>query len=206
MVEYPILKSDISGIILAGGKSSRMGEDKGLIKIKTRPLINFVIARVRQQVDSISINTNQNIPAYRDLKFPIITDENPHRLGPLSGMLSCLNKISTHWAFFCACDIPRIPADVVEHLATVAQQQQKQLAVVKTGDRLQPLCSLIHRDLANSIKTFLDTGSRKTQDWQLAQNPAILDYTHQSEAFLNINTPEQKLHFENSLLAEPGHG
>jgi len=175
---------DISGIILAGGKSSRMGEDKALKKINNITLIEFTIKNIQHQVNSITINTNQNQEHYQKLGYPLIADLNPDRLGPLSGIYSSLKKIQTNWAFFCACDTPYLPKDIVARLFKEAQQQNKSIAVVETNNKLQPLVLLLHKDLTDSLNIFISSGERKTQSWILQQQPAILDCSSELNAFV----------------------
>lgn len=191
---------NISGIILAGGKSSRMGEDKALKKINNITLIEFTIKNIQHQVNSITINTNQNQEHYLKLGYPLIADQNPDRLGPLSGIYSSLKKIQTSWAFFCACDTPYLPKDIVARLFKEAQQQNKSIAVVETNNKLQPLVLLLHKDLTDSLNIFISSGERKTQLWILQQQPAILDCSNELNAFININTEPEFLVFEKKQL------
>ncbi len=188
--------NDISGIILAGGKSSRMGEDKGLKKFNDIALIEYSIKKIKPQVNNISINTNQNHEQYQQFSYPLITDINPNRLGPLSGIYSSLITINTNWAFFSACDTPYLPDDIVARLYQQAQQQNTLIAVVETNNKLQPLVLLLHKKLSDSINTFLSNGARKTQEWIMQQNPAMIDCSNESNAFININTQEDFLAFE----------
>ena len=191
--------SNITGIILAGGKSSRMGEDKALKKFNNVALIEYTINKIQHQVKSIIINTNQNQKIYQELGYPLIADLNPDLLGPLSGIYSSLKKMTTDWAFFSACDTPFLPKDIVARLFNHAQQQNKLIAVVETNKKLQPLVLLIHKDLSNNLDTFISSGERKTQTWILQQQPAIIDCSNELDAFVNINTTQDFLAFQKNL-------
>ena len=188
--------SNITGIILAGGKSSRMGEDKALKKFNNLALIEYTIKKIQPQVNSIIINANQNQKEYQQFGYPLIADINPDRLGPLSGIYSSLQKIATDWGFFSACDTPYLPKDVVAGLFHEAQLQHKLIAVVETNKKLQPLVLLVHKKLSYSLKKFISSGGRKTQQWILQQQPAIIDYSNEIDAFVNINTTQDFLAFE----------
>ncbi|MFV2060656.1 MAG: molybdenum cofactor guanylyltransferase MobA [Gammaproteobacteria bacterium] len=188
--------NDISGVILAGGRSSRMGEDKALKKFNNSALIEYTIKKIQHQVKKILINTNQNLADYQKLGYPLISDINPDRLGPLSGIYSSLQKTNTNWVFFSACDTPFLPNDIVKRLYDEALKQDKLIAVVKTNDKLQPLVLLLHKDLTKNLNEFIKTGERKTQDWILQQHPAIVDCSNNSNAFMNINTAQDFLNFE----------
>ncbi len=193
--------NSISGIILAGGKSSRMGEDKALKKVNGISLIEFSINNLQPQVNQIFINTNQNKQDYLKFGYPLISDLNPDRLGPLSGIYSALKAITSNWAFFSACDTPNLPKDIVTRLYHQAQQQQKLIAVVETNKKLQPLVLLLHKDLINSLNNFITSGERKTQLWITQQQPAIIDCSDEIDAFANINTIQDFLNFEKKQTA-----
>ncbi|VAW98835.1 Molybdenum cofactor guanylyltransferase [hydrothermal vent metagenome] len=191
---------NISGVILAGGKSSRMGEDKALKKVNDVALIEFSINNLQHQVKTLFINTNQNQQDYLKFGYPLIKDLNPDHLGPLSGIYSALKTITTNWAFFGACDTPCLPKDIVARLYEQAQQQQKLIAVVKTQKKLQPLVLLVHKDLCKSLNSFITSGERKTQLWITQQQPAIVDCSNELDAFANINTAQDFIDFENKQI------
>jgi len=188
--------SDISGIILAGGRSSRMGQDKALKQFNNRALIEFTIQKIQHQVNSIIINTNQNQQDYLQFGYPLVADVDPNRLGPLSGIYSSLIAIKTNWAFVTACDTPYLPKDIVTRLYHEVQQTNKLIAVVATNNKIQPLVLLLHKDLSQSIIEFITSGDRKTQQWIMQQQPAIIDCSNEIDAFININTSQEFLEFE----------
>ncbi len=188
--------TDISGVILAGGKSSRMGEDKALKTFNNISLIEYTIKKIQHQVNSITINTNQNLDDYKKFGYPLIEDLSPEHLGPLSGIYSSLKKIKTNWAFFSACDTPYLPKDIVARLYNQALAQNDLIAVVETNNKIQPLVLLVHKELTENLNNFINSGKRKTQDWILQQHPAIVDCSNEENAFININTTQDFLNFE----------
>jgi molybdenum cofactor guanylyltransferase len=191
--------SDISGVILAGGKSSRMGEDKALKKFNKITLIEYTIKRLQHQVNSVTINTNQNLQEYKKLGYPIIEDINPDRLGPLSGIFSSLQNIKTNWGFFSACDTPLLPKNIVARLYDEAQAKNKLIAVAETNNKLQPLVLLLHKNLTQSLNNFINSGDRKTQNWILQHHPAIVDCSKENNSFININTIQDFSDFKTQL-------
>lgn len=191
---------NISGIILAGGKSVRMGEDKALKTIQGTALIEFTIKNIQPQVNSISINTNQTHADYQQFGYALIPDIGLKQFGPLSGIYNSLKTIQTDWAFFSACDTPSLPKNIVARLFSEAQQKNKLVAVVKTDKKLQPLVLLLHKNLSDSLEKYISSGERKTQQWILQQHPAIIDCSDELNAFININTRQDFIDFEEQQL------
>ena len=104
------MKYTISAVILAGGKARRMnGADKGLQLLQNKPLISHVIERLQPQVIDISINANRHHTEYAQWGFPVFSDELPDFQGPLSGMLTALEKAKTDFVLFVPCDSPYFP-------------------------------------------------------------------------------------------------
>ena len=97
----------ISAVILAGGKARRMGgQDKGLQILGKQSLIEHVINRLQPQIHQISINANRNQTEYAKFGFPVFSDELPDFQGPLSGMLTALEKTKSDFILFTPCDTP----------------------------------------------------------------------------------------------------
>ena len=91
MSESSTIKNDVAAVILAGGKAKRMqGTDKGLITLKGKPMITYVINALNTQLDEIFINANRNKQQYQELGYPVISDLTDDYLGPLAGILSGL--------------------------------------------------------------------------------------------------------------------
>ncbi|NOZ36653.1 MAG: molybdenum cofactor guanylyltransferase, partial [Gammaproteobacteria bacterium] len=140
----------IIGIILAGGQARRMqGQDKGLIALQQKPLIQHVIERFQTQVTAIQINANRNLEHYQDFGFPVFHDANPDFQGPLSGMLQGLHQLETEaaeWIVCVPCDAPQLPPDLVIRLFQ-ALRKKDLLAVADDGKWMQPTFCMLHRSL-----------------------------------------------------------
>ena len=103
-------KSDISAVILAGGRGARMGgADKGLLPLGGKPMIAHVIERLAPQVGTLLICANRNLEAYRQFGLPVISDHFADYCGPLAGLHSALSTISTDWLISAPCDTPFLP-------------------------------------------------------------------------------------------------
>ena len=121
----------ISAVILAGGKARRMnGADKGLQLLQNKPLISHVIERLQPQVIDIQlmlIDTIRNM----HMGFPVFSDELPDFQGPLSGMLTALEKAKTDFVLFVPCDSPYFPQNLLEKLKSAVKNNRTLMAYAK---------------------------------------------------------------------------
>lgn len=183
------MHEEITGIILAGGRATRMGgEDKGLVPIADIPLYQYVLARLRPQVGPIAINANRNQARYRESGLPIIGDLIPDFSGPLAGMLAGLKYATTEWVAFVPCDVPDFPAKLIEKL-----WQQKGSAIAayaSDGERTHPTLALLHTSLATPLEHYLARGERKLMLFLDAARAQQVEFKGQQSAFHNINTLE----------------
>lgn len=180
---------NISGVILAGGRSTRMrGNDKGLMPFEGVPLYQHVLRRLQPQVAAVYLSANQHISEYQKSRLPVLTDTQPHFQGPLAGILVALRTIETEWAVFAPCDTPLIPLDFVWQLWQ--QKSQAPVVWVRTETREHPTLSLFHHSMAHSVARFLQQGNRKLQLFlQHSAGHAVL-LNDNEDAFININTPD----------------
>ena len=112
---------DITGLILAGGRGSRMGGvDKGLQNHLGMPLAMHALLRLGPQVGEIMINANRNLGAYEAMGVPVWPDTLPDYAGPLAGFLAGLEHCETPYLVTVPCDSPLFPDDLVQRLATSA--------------------------------------------------------------------------------------
>ena len=187
--------SSITGLILAGGESRRMGgEDKGWLNLNGSPLVQRVISRIQPQVSRIVISANRNLDHYKDLGYPVIADTTPYQ-GPLAGIATGLNAIETDYALVVPTDAPLIPNDLVKQLVHFIPAR---LILCEDESRLQPLFGLYHCTLKQSINTYLSQGQRKLTRWCQLQNPQIVTISD-TKAFTNLNTPADLAIFEKNL-------
>ena len=193
------MSEDITGIVLAGGLSRRMGGvDKGLQMLRGRPMIAGVLERLAPQVSEIIINANQNLERYRACSSPVVSDEIGGFAGPLAGLHAGL-KIARHaYVVTVPCDSPFLPADLVARLFAALQERGADLAVAKTGDQPHPVFSLCRRSLLPHLTEFLRRGDRKVDLWHATLKVAEVRFDDEAEAFSNINTPEELKSFETS--------
>lgn len=182
------MTSDVTGLILAGGLSRRMdGQDKGLQPLRGKPLIAWAIDRLAPQVQTLLINANQNVEAYRALGHPVVNDLMEGFCGPLAGLQAGLGACRTPLLVSIPCDCPFLPGDLVARLHERLASSSAQIAVARTPSRTHPVFSLMRRETLDHLTAFLDAGGRKVDAWhaRLTRISVLFDDEH---AFANINT------------------
>lgn len=182
----------ITGVVLAGGRATRMhGQDKGLIPLAGVPLIQYVLAALKPQVANIIINANRNREAYTAYGYPVASDKLEGFCGPLAGMASAMGSASTPYIVTVPCDSPFVPRDLVRRLYKGLITDQAEISVVHNGECLQPVFALLNCELLSSLLSYLNAGKRKIDTWYGTHRLTIVDFSDTPEAFLNINTPEE---------------
>ncbi len=181
---------DITAVILAGGQARRMGrQDKGLIEVSGRPMIEYVIDSLRPQLDNIIINANRNLEIYGQYGFPVISDEHDGFNGPLAGLASCRKAIDRNYWLTGPCDSPYLPDDYVTRMFRALQDNQAEISVADSGERMQPVFSLLKCSLLKSLLAYLDSGERKIDRWFQQHAMTRVDFSDKPETFINVNTP-----------------
>ncbi len=187
----------ITGVILAGGKANRMhGRDKGLLSLAGRPMIEYVIEVIRPQVDDLLINANRSKDMYSKYGLRVVQDKKRDFSGPLAGIASGIEAATTDLVLTVPCDCPWIPKDLATRLKKRLCEGLSMVAVAHDGQRMQSVFALFRREVLKEIYSYLDAGDRKLQLWIERQQPALVDFSDNPDAFININTPEERLRIE----------
>ena len=185
-----IARDDITGLVLAGGRGSRMGGvDKGLQPLHGRAMVEHVLARLAPQVDDIVINANQNLERYAVLGHRVVSDRVGGFAGPLAGLHAGLEAISQPLAVTVPCDSPFLPADLVARLRQ--HLGANDLAVAKTGAQPHPVFALVRRSVAGNLEAYLAAGGRKIDAWYASLRVVEVAFDDEADAFRNINTLEE---------------
>lgn len=193
--------TDITGLILAGGKSTRMGGlDKALLPLNGRPMIEWVIDRFRPQVDSLILNCNSHEATLAALGYPIILDVIAGYPGPLAGLHAGMTCANTELLACVPCDVPLLPGDMVVRLHQALATAKADIAVARTSSGLQPTFLLCRCTLGPSIEDFLAGGGRAFQHWLTRQRHVEVAFADEA-AFSNINTPQDMERIAFSLAA-----
>ncbi|MCW8885205.1 MAG: molybdenum cofactor guanylyltransferase [Motiliproteus sp.] len=199
------IADQVSALILAGGRSSRMqGLDKGLVELNGQAMISHVLASLEKQLKLIRINANRNQPAYAGFGYSVVEDRLDDFQGPLAGMSRGLEECPTPWLLVVPCDTPYLPDDLVERLFKAATEQNAELAVVHDGKRMQPVISLLNRDLYPSLMEFLTSGDRKIDRWYAKHHTVEVDFSDYPDAFINVNSIADKQQLEEQELTRAG--
>ncbi len=186
------MKQKITGLILAGGRGSRMGEvDKGLQVFRNQPMIAHVIARLGPQVDHIIINANRNIDTYQTFGHRVLADAIDGFAGPLAGLHIGMAHATTPLIATAPCDSPFLPLDLVARLHTALENASADLAVAKTFEQPHPVFCLTKTALEPHLRAFLESGQRKIDKWYASLKVVEVAFDDQESAFANINTLDE---------------
>ncbi len=183
---------DVSGIVLAGGQSRRLGTDKAFVQIGGVSLIERVTNRIRQISDDVVIVTN-NPENYRDLGFPLVGDVWPG-MGALGGIYSGLRAIRHERALVVGCDMPFLDLRLLRFMILLAADYD--VVIPRLDGLLEPLHTIYSRSCLVPIANLLQAGNRRIVDFL---DQVRVRYVDQSEvgifdpqglSFFNVNTPE----------------
>lgn len=193
----------ITGLILAGGRSSRMnGDDKGLLKLLDRTMIEHVIARLKPQVGSILISANRQLESYQKFGYKVLVDDYDDYRGPLAGMSTGLTNSDSKYLLTVPCDGPLLPLDLAQRMLAYCQQKNAQAVLAFDGKYRQPTYNLIHKDLLPAIVQSLQNNEHKLGKWLMDNGAVNLDFSDQKSAFLNVNTPNDLVLLSQQLSPE----
>jgi molybdopterin-guanine dinucleotide biosynthesis protein A len=190
-----IEKSQITGLVLAGGRGSRMGGvDKGLQSHLGMPLAMHALLRLAPQVGSLMINANRNLGAYEAMGVPVWPDVLPDYAGPLAGFLTGLERCETPWLVTVPCDSPRFPEDLVARLGAALEADRAEIAMATTREgaslQVQPVFCLMRSSVLESLVRFTHDGQRKIDRWTALHRTIDVPFDD-AEAFANANTLDE---------------
>lgn len=192
----PTSSPSITGLILAGGRGSRLGGvDKGWVETAGGPLICQVLTRLAPQVRRVLISANRNLDFYRALGPTVLTDRVPE-MGPLAGIREGLAAITTPFLLVVPCDVPTPPSDLAERLYKEAVASGAVATVAHDGQREQWAFCLLRRELLEDLDQFLAAGERRLAQWLRRQPSLPCDFSDCAAAFDNLNTPADLARFK----------
>jgi molybdenum cofactor guanylyltransferase len=183
---------DITGLILAGGRGSRMGGiDKGMQPFRGVALARHALQRLAPQVGRLMINANRSLEDYRSMNVPVWSDEVADFSGPLAGMLAGLVHCESPYLLTVPCDSPFFPTDLALRLGLGLMENAAEIATAYTveGENSfpQPVFCLMKASLQNNLRAFIASGQRKTGLWTRELRAARVIF-HDADAFANFNT------------------
>lgn len=188
----------ISGFILVGGKSSRMGEDKALLQIDGQTLLARSIALLRPLCESVCLIGSGARYSQLGLDVEILEDR-VEPCGPLGGILTGLLNSTPEYALFLACDLPLMTEKFLHYLAGAALTEKPDVVVpVNRSGEYEPLCAVYSRKCIPWIESARARHQMKISDFyplverlRVIGTGEILHFSRDFKIFSNLNTPEE---------------
>ena len=190
----------VTGLILAGGRGTRMGGlDKGLQPLRGEPLALHVARRLAPQVGAMVISANRNLDAYASLgaafHASVVSDDSGDFPGPLAGMLGGLRAAPTALVLAVPCDAPNLPSDLCDRLGNALEASSADIATVITHGSdgratLHPVFALLRTSLADDLSAWLAAGERKVRAWYARHKHVEVAFVDE-HAFYNANSLQE---------------
>ncbi|QDL07255.1 molybdenum cofactor guanylyltransferase [Brasilonema octagenarum UFV-E1] len=200
----------LSSIVLAGGKSSRMGRDKALIPIQGVPLLQLVCRIAESCADTLYVVTPWQERYQRLLpstvqfikEVPLFGETGSEKLphGPIIGFAQALAYIQTDWVLLLACDLPKLRVEVLQEWAATLDSVEGEAiaALVPQAKGWEPLCGFYRRRCLPSLVEYINQGGRSFQEW-LKQHPVQALPLPDPEMFFNCNTQEDLFRLQSQV-------
>jgi molybdopterin-guanine dinucleotide biosynthesis protein A len=198
---------DIAGVILAGGRSSRMGTHKALAEIGGSTLLERVKLRARPQVTTLMLNINGDRTPFMRFGLPMMADSIEDFAGPLAGILTGLewardNLPDIEWIASFPIDTPLIPTDLVKSLRDTISNTESDMACAASGGQIHPVVGLWPVRLAGELRKAVEGGARKVEDWSNDYKTAFTEWPVGAiDPFFNVNTAGDLKSLEARLAA-----
>ncbi len=186
-----ITAEDLTGLILAGGRATRMGDiDKGLQPFHGYPLVIHAVTRLAPQVGTILINANRHLETYQQLGHRVIVDVVEGYAGPLAGLHAGLVACRTDYLVAVPCDAPFMPRELVARLSEAFADDAIDAAYATTPAGRHPVFCMMRRTITASLLAFLEDGGRSVNAWVDHVRGVAVSFDHE-DAFRNLNTLDQ---------------
>jgi molybdenum cofactor guanylyltransferase len=190
------MRKDITGIILCGGKSSRMQTNKAFLKLSNKTIIEIILFEMKKVFDKILLSANE-CNDFSFLNIPIVKDSNVNR-GPLAGIYASLKASGTDKCFVTTCDYPLINSSLIEYLVNI--NSNKEIIVPSINKLPERLFGVYNKSVQTKIEEiFSDLEKDKSvkgsvYDLHQKASVEIVEISHlhfyNEKMFLNMNTPE----------------
>ena len=187
--------SKILGVVLAGGKSLRFGEDKSQVKLNNKSLIDHILSEVLTEFKELLIVSKNPIEFNKSENISIISDFK-NNLGPLGGVLTAMkwikdNKKDYQWISTFPTDTPFFKNQILKDFHDKINLKNGKLFFIKSNNTRHNIFGLWSIDLADKLEKDLENGDRKVEDWANKVGVNIIDMQFEkNDPFFNINTKE----------------
>ncbi|HEV7833199.1 MAG TPA: molybdenum cofactor guanylyltransferase MobA [Caballeronia sp.] len=193
-------KRDITGVVLAGGRGSRMGGvDKGLQPLDLEPLALHALRALKPQCGAMLISANRSLEIYAQLGMPfqakVVVDTFPDFPGPLAGISAALHAAHTEFVLFVPCDAPFVDPHLAERLFDSLSAGPADIAMAAvadaTGERhVHPVFAMLRTSLVEDLDAFILDGERKVRAWYARHKAVEVTFANE-RAFYNVNDLQQ---------------
>lgn len=191
--------NQLTGIILSGGKSSRMGQDKGFCELNKKPLITYSIDVLSPICNQILIGANSD--NYAKLGYPVIKDEITN-IGPIGGIYSCLKSSKTNDNIILSCDMPLVTAELIAYILSERDDYEVIIPVFKGFQ--EPLCAYYNKSITPGLLEAINANKYKIQDVIKGLKTKFITIEkslpfYQENLFANMNSEQDLLRIESHL-------
>ena len=191
-----MIENNILGVVLAGGKSKRFGDDKTTAKLGNKSLLDHTIEKIEKKFDEILIISNNE--KHTSIKKNVFSTKDliEGHLGPLVGVLSAMEWIKKHkknynWIATFPCDTPFFDENLVDKIMNCPKNSSKKLFFLKSGNRRHNIFGLWSLELKDILLEDINKGHRKVEKWANKVGSEIIEINDENDYnFLNINTKE----------------
>ena len=191
-----MIENNILGIILAGGKSSRFGEDKSIAKLGDKTLLDHTINKIENEFTEILLISNNKEFNFKNNKIHVVEDCIEGQLGPLVGILTAMkwvikNKKNYKWIASFPCDTPFFDVKLISELKIKVKETSKKLIFLNSDKKRHNIFGLWSVDLIETLEEDIRNGLRKVEIWadKIGYENININ-TKEFDMFLNINTKE----------------
>lgn len=195
------MQAKCAGVILAGGLGTRMlHQDKGLVRLKERALVEYQIEMLKDQVDYLVISANRNLEQYRSYGLPVFTDLPAYpNMGPLGGIYSACSQLPNFISHVqvVPCDSPFLPYDLVEKLGEPIHAGRADVTMAASESGEHPIVMQFQLSLLAKLKTQLDDGfNLRLRSFIRDNRYEVVQFDEQ--CFINFNDPETLARWNNT--------
>ena len=189
-----VKRENITGIILSGGRSSRLGQEKGLCLFRKKPLVQYALETLKPLCNTLLISANRNIDEYLQYGYAVISDE-IQDIGPLGGILSCLKHSHTQHNLILSCDTPFVDPQIFKYLIDKIENFQI-VAPAHETFLIEPLSAYYATNVIGEIEEQISKGDYKMMHLLKKARFKSVSFDKNTPfysdlTFLNINTPDE---------------
>ena len=189
-----MIENNILGIILAGGKSSRFGEDKSTAKLGNKTLLDHTVSKIENEFNEILVISNNKDFNFKNNKIHLVEDCIKGQLGPLVGILTAMkwvtkNKKNYKWIASFPCDTPFFDIKLISELKIKVKETSKKLIFLNSNKKRHNIFGLWSMDLIEILEKDIKNSFRKVELWADKIGYENININEEKfDRFLNINT------------------